>query len=111
MRVALALDDTAKLAAEAPNYSPMLHNMILALGLSYANEPHLRALSTRRQFLEEGMRHIDRECVVSCVATVQALAFRAGYSSTMGDFSLGWINFGQAIRLSYAREFARRRRN
>ncbi|WOO85323.1 Nitrogen assimilation transcription factor nirA [Vanrija pseudolonga] len=102
MRVALALDKTADLAAAAPNYSPMLHNMILALGLSYADEPHLRALSTRRQFLEESMRYIDQECVVPCVGTVQALAFRAGYSSTMGDFSLGWINFGQAIRLCYS---------
>ncbi|KAL1405676.1 hypothetical protein Q8F55_009315 [Vanrija albida] len=102
MRIALELDDTADLSAAAPNYSPMLHNMVLALGLSYADEAHLRALSTRRQFLEEAMRHIDRECVAPCVATVQALAFRAGYSSTMGDYSLGWINFGQAIRLCYA---------
>lgn len=88
----------------APNYSPLLHNIILAIGLAFSDEEHLRVLSTRRKFAAEGEKHVDRECSHPCVATVQALAIRSSFASTMGDYSLGWVHHGLANRLCYARK-------
>jgi hypothetical protein len=102
MDIALWTENEADLPVVAPNYSPLLHNLCLALGLAFSDEEHLRALSTRRVFATEGAKHIDRECANPCVATVQALAIRSSFASTMGDYSLGWVNHGLANRLCYA---------
>lgn len=93
------------LPVTAPNYSPLLHNMILAVGLGFADEEHLRALVTRRLFMQEGDKHLNRECANPSVATVQALAIRGSFMSTMGDYSIGWVHHGLANRLCYARAF------
>ncbi|WOO85324.1 Nitrogen assimilation transcription factor nit-4 [Vanrija pseudolonga] len=94
--------DQADLPVATPNYSPLLHNMMLSLGLAYMDEEHLRSPATRRTFAKEGMKHMERECATPSVATVQALCLWSSHSSTLGDHSLGWVNFGLAVRLSYA---------
>lgn len=91
------------LAVVTPNYSPMLHNYILAVALAFSDHPHLRATSTRRIFAAEGARSLDRECASPSIASVQGLVIRASWMSSMGDYSLGWVNHGLANRLSYAR--------
>lgn len=102
MEIALGTALESDLPLMAPNYSPLLHNIILAIGLAFSDDEHLRALSSRRKFAAEGEKHIDRECSHPCVATVQALAIRASFASTMGDYSLGWVHHGLANRLCYA---------
>lgn len=94
------------LAVKTPNYSPMLHNYILAIALAFSDHPHLRAMSTRRIFAAEGARSLDRECASPSIASVQGLVIRASWMSTTGDYSLGWVNHGLANRLSYARAYA-----
>lgn len=96
--------EVSELPVVTPNYSPLLHNYTLAVGLAFSDEEHLRAQSTRRLFATEGDRNLDRECSTPCVGTVQGLATRASWASTMGDYSLGWVHQGLATRVCYARE-------
>ncbi|MDN8677465.1 hypothetical protein Q0N25_13845, partial [Staphylococcus aureus] len=85
-----------------PNYSPLLHNVIISVGLAYADEEHLHAAQTRRIFYQEGTKHLEREAASPSLATVAALALRSSFSSTVGDYSIGWVYFGLASRLVYA---------
>ncbi|TXT07674.1 uncharacterized protein COLE_04598 [Cutaneotrichosporon oleaginosum] len=94
--------EVSELPVATPNYSPLLHNYILAVGLAFSDEEHLRAQTTRRLFATEGDRTLDRECSMPCVGTVQGLAIRASWASTMGDYSLGWVYQGLATRVCYA---------
>lgn len=105
MDIAMTTPQEADLRVVAPNYSPLLHNMVLAVGLGFVEEEHLRALVTRRLFMQEGDKHLNRECANPSVATVQALAIRGSFMSTMGDYSIGWVHHGLANRLCYAREY------
>jgi len=105
MEVAIWTEHESDLPVVAPTYSPLLHNIILAIGLAFSDDEHLRALSTRRRFAAQGEKYLDRECSNPCVATVQALAIRSSFASTMGDYALGWVNHGLATRLCYAREY------
>lgn len=102
MEVALTLPEHA-IPLQAPNYSPVLHNVIVSLGLAYAKEDHLKAIVTRRAFNDEANRRLPNELAAPSLATVQALALRSSFASTSGDYSVGWINNGLAIRLCYAR--------
>ncbi|BEI80510.1 hypothetical protein CcaverHIS002_0110390 [Cutaneotrichosporon cavernicola] len=101
MELALDLAE-ADIPVAAPNYSPLLHNVILCLGLAYADEGYLRAVTTRRAFHEEANRRLDAEIGNPSLATVQGLALRSSFSSTEGDYSVGWINNGLATRMCYA---------
>lgn len=103
MEVAFGLEES-DIHVQAPNYSPVLHNIIVSLGLAYAKEEHLKAIVTRRAFYDEANRRLAGELAAPSLATVQALALRSSFSSTSGDYSVGWINNGMAIRLCYARE-------
>ncbi|BEI84463.1 hypothetical protein CcaverHIS002_0410670 [Cutaneotrichosporon cavernicola] len=94
--------EVSELPVMAPNYSPLLHNYALAVGLAFSDEEHLRAQSTRRLFAKEGDSTLERECSTPCVGTVQGLAVRASWASTMGDYSLGWVHQGLATRVCYA---------
>jgi hypothetical protein len=105
MEIALSIENVADLPLAAPNYSPLTHNVIIALGLAYADEEHLRAISTRQMFNNQAQQHFDRELASPCIATVQALALRSSFPSTVGDYSVGWMNNGLAIRMCYAREY------
>lgn len=103
MEIALGIEDEADLPLVAPNYSPLTHNIIIALGLAYAEEEHLRAVSTRRMFMDQANKHLERELGAPCIATVQALTLRSSFPSTAGDYSVGWINSGLAVRMCFAR--------
>nr|XP_019046774.1 hypothetical protein I302_03377 [Kwoniella bestiolae CBS 10118]OCF25704.1 hypothetical protein I302_03377 [Kwoniella bestiolae CBS 10118] len=100
--IRLSVGTPVKLSSAAPNYSPMLHNAILSLALAYSDEPHLRAVPTRRVYFQEAMRLQDDECVAPNIATIQALALLSSYQSTLGQFDLGWMYFGRAIRACYS---------
>jgi hypothetical protein len=102
--VALATNPDWDMVIGAPNYSPLLHNMVLAIGLAFLDDEHLRALPTRRKFAAWGERHLDREIASPSVASIQALALRSSFASTMGDYQLGWVHQGVANRTCYARE-------
>ncbi|WOO80275.1 Nitrogen assimilation transcription factor nit-4 [Vanrija pseudolonga] len=102
MEIALSLDNIEDLPLLTPNYSPLLHNVIISVGLAYADEEHLHASQTRRIFYQEGTKHLEREAASPSLATVAALALRSSFSSTVGDYSIGWVYFGLASRLVYA---------
>lgn len=101
MEIALTLNEQ-DIPLLAPNYSPLLHNVILCLGLAYSDEGYLRAVSTRRAFHEAATKRLDAEIGNPSLATVQGLALRSSFSSTEGDYSVGWINNGLATRMCYA---------
>lgn len=102
MEVALDITDEADLPFMAPNYSPGLHNVIVSLGLAYAEEEYFRAIPTRGVFNDEASQRLELEVAAPCLATVQALALRTSCSSTVGDYSVGWVKNGLATRLCYA---------
>lgn len=105
LEIAVRTTDTADLPVIAPNYSPALHNIILAMGLAFMPEEHLRALCTRTLFLKQANKNIeDIEITNACVATVQAVAILGSFYSTSGKYSMGWLANGMSGRLCYARE-------
>jgi hypothetical protein len=104
MQLALNHADEADLPIIAPNYSPGLHNVIIALGLAYAEEDYLRDTTTRNMFIKEADQRLEEELTRPCLATVQALALRTSFSSTAGEYAVAWLRNGLSVRLCYARE-------
>jgi hypothetical protein len=105
MQIALNSETPVK----TPNYSPMLHNSILAIGLCFSDEIHLRQADVRKTFAMEAKSHLEHEGMNPTVATVQALAHLASYYSLAAEHNLGWLYIGMALRCAMARELTYRR--
>lgn len=84
--------------AQTSYYSPLLHNAILSIALMFADDENLRDSNTRAVFDTEGEKYLSAELSKPTLATVQALAVRASYRSTLGDHLGGWIAHGLADR-------------
>lgn len=76
------------------HYSPMLHNVVLAVALSFSSIPALRERAVRDRFLEKGKLTLDTECQRPTLSTVQSLDFISSYYSGVGDQTLGFMYFG-----------------
>jgi hypothetical protein len=85
----------------------MLHNAILALGLCYADEPHLREVPFRALFAKEAKKYLDSEGEDPTIATVQALSVLSSYHSLAAEHNLGWLYIGLASRVGQARKLQR----
>ena len=101
----MALALSSETPIKTPHYSPMLHNAILAIGLCYCDEPHLRTPALRKVFVTEAKKHLETEGMNPSVATVQALAHLASGHSVDAEHNLGWLYIGMALRCALAREF------
>ncbi|RXW20856.1 hypothetical protein EST38_g4998 [Candolleomyces aberdarensis] len=84
------------------HYSPMLHNALLALGLSFLDDPAVRDYKARQYFAEEAKKHIEAECSKPNLCSANALAIIATFHSSQGDQTLGFMYFGMAARMSQA---------
>lgn len=100
----MALALSSETPIKTPHYSPMLHNAILAIGLCYCDEPHLRTPALRKVFVTEAKKHLETEGMNPSVATVQALAHLASGHSVDAEHNLGWLYIGMALRCALARE-------
>jgi hypothetical protein len=85
-------------------YSPFLHNIILAIGLRFADDVNLQTHATRSLFADEANKYMRIEMSRPVLATVQALALMSSWHSLSGQHSAGWIYFGLAERLSQSSE-------
>ncbi|OXC63478.1 hypothetical protein AYX13_06698 [Cryptococcus neoformans] len=97
----LALAINAPSSAPPPRttyYSPMLHNCILAIALMFMDDQYLRDPATRKLLADEAVKYMEIELPRPTLATVQALALRSSYHSTLGDHTVGWTYFGLAER-------------
>lgn len=90
--------------ARFTHYSPFLHNIMLAIALMWADEEDLRETSTRAVFANKAESYLAVEIARPTLATVQGLALKSSYHSTLGDHTGGWAYFGMADRASLSRE-------
>ncbi|KZO91935.1 hypothetical protein CALVIDRAFT_541422 [Calocera viscosa TUFC12733] len=83
-------------------YSPLLHNALLALATAWSDEPSLRSAAVRDKFARRAKVCIDIEASKPTLSTLHGLTMLSSYYSGKGDQGLGWMYFGMAVRLSYA---------
>ena len=86
------------------HYSPMLHNIILAIALVFVDEPLLQNTVTRALFADLADKHLESEMARPTLATVHALALKSSYHSTLGEHTVGWTCFGLADRAAQSSE-------
>jgi len=92
--------------ARFAHYSPFLHNIMLAIALMWSDEDHLQRISTREIFAAKAETYLTVEISRPTLATVQGLALKSSYHSTLGDHAGGWSYFGLADRAALSRESA-----
>jgi len=73
----------------------MLHNAVLALATAFSNNPRIRNIKSRLQFLEKAKSYIDTECVTPNISVVYGLAMIGNFYSSMGEQGLGYVYFGK----------------
>lgn len=81
-------------------YSPFLHNALLAVALIWADEPELRDPAVRVQFGRRADDFLRVELSRPLLATVQGLSVKSSYHSIDGDPTAGWAYFGMADRIA-----------
>ena len=96
--------------ARFTHYSPFLHNIILAIALMWSDDEFLRQTSTRAVFAQKAETYLSVEIARPTLATVQGLALKSSYHSTLGDHTGGWAYFGMADRAALSRESSLLRR-
>ncbi|KAF8313798.1 hypothetical protein DL93DRAFT_2167602 [Clavulina sp. PMI_390] len=83
------------------HYSPMLHNVILAISLAFSDIPEMRSREFRDKFIVEAKKWHDQEMEHPNLSTVQGLALLSTYYSSWGEHTLGWNTFGTANHVAY----------
>lgn len=89
--------------ARFTHYSPFLHNILLSIALMWSDDERLRQTSTRAIFAQKAELYLSVEIARPTLATVQGLALKSSYHSTLGDHTGGWAYFGMADRASLSR--------
>ena len=80
----------------------MLHNAILALACTYADDPELVSQDTRDLFGRTAKSMIDQECSRPTLATVEALALLSSYHASKMEDGLFSLHLGMAVRMGEA---------
>jgi hypothetical protein len=83
------------------HYSPMLHNSILAVASAFADDPEVKAASSRQAFANMATRSLEAECERPTLSAVIALSILANYHSSRKSPTLGYMYFGT---IAYCRE-------
>ncbi|KAJ7291285.1 hypothetical protein C8J57DRAFT_213548 [Mycena rebaudengoi] len=79
------------------NYSPMLHNAVMALAAAFSDDPYIR--ETRVHFLAAAKGQFEAECQNPNVSLVHALALLATYHAQEGAIILGEAYCGTSVRI------------
>lgn len=80
----------------------MLHNAILALACTYADDPILQSQRVRDLFGTKAKGMIDQECLRPTLATVEALALLSSYHASKMEDGLFSLHLGMAVRMGEA---------
>ena len=75
----------------------MLHNIVVAVALTYSDDRALRERALRDKFISQGKLSSDSECQRPTLSTVQSLDLLPSYYSGMGEQSLGFLDFGSFV--------------
>jgi hypothetical protein len=81
------------------HYSPMLHNVIVALALAFSDDPRFRDLKARQYFIDAAKNLMEAECQKPTLAVVQALSFLGTFYGSQGDQGLGFMYFGTYLQI------------
>jgi hypothetical protein len=76
----------------------MLHNVLVASALAFLDDPKLRALETRRHFIDVAKDVMEAECQKPTIAVVQALSLLGNFYGSQGEQGLGFIAFGKSLQ-------------
>lgn len=89
------------IATESPDpkpltnhYSPMLHNVVVANALSYADTDALKNRALRDRFIQKAKNCLDAEAQKPALSGVMSLDLLSSYYSGQGEQSLGFMYFG-----------------
>jgi hypothetical protein len=93
MHRALSTPDSRPLPRMS-HYSPMLHNALLALAMSFSDNPRMCDLSTRLFFVRKAKGYIDAECQRPSISLIHALSTLSSFHIVQGDQTLGYVYFG-----------------
>ncbi|KAJ7028678.1 hypothetical protein C8F04DRAFT_963733 [Mycena alexandri] len=83
-----------------PNYSPMLHNALLAVSAIFSDDPYIRDAKTRLHFADAAKACIEAECKKPDLSLAQALGLLGTFFADLGDRMYGDLFFGDAARTS-----------
>lgn len=67
------------------HYSGVLHNAILAVALSFSDNPHLRSRETRDRFAKHAKLFLEAEFQAPTLGTVQGLALLSSFHSGLSE--------------------------
>jgi hypothetical protein len=73
----------------------MLHNALVALALSFSDDPELCNMRSRQHFARKAKEYIESECQKPSLAVLHALSILGSFHSAQGDQTLGYIYFGE----------------
>ncbi|KAJ7291268.1 hypothetical protein C8J57DRAFT_1043741 [Mycena rebaudengoi] len=99
---------------KTPNYSPMLHNAILALASAFSDDPRIQDTRAKESFMAAARDRLEAECQKPDLSLVHALGLMGIYLTNQGAVVLGDCHHamrarvGQALGLGVASEEAGR---
>lgn len=79
------------------HYSPMLHNALAALALTFLDDPKFRDLKTRQYYIDKAKSFMEAECRHPSISVVQALSFLGSSYASQGEQVLGFLYFGMHL--------------
>jgi hypothetical protein len=90
---------------KTPNYSPMLHNAILAVASVFSDDPRIRNANRRKYFVVAATACLEAECEKPTVSLVHSLSLLGTYFSTSEDLKiLGDGYFAMSARVGLSRK-------
>lgn len=79
------------------HYSPMLHNALVALALTFLDDPKFRDLKTRQYYIDKAKGFMEAECQQPSISVVQGLSFLGSFYGSQGERVLGFLYFGMFL--------------
>jgi hypothetical protein len=80
---------------KTPHYSPMLHNALLALAMTFSDDPHIRDLNSRQFFARKAKSYWEAECQQPSISLMHALSILSSFHIALDDKTLGYVYFGE----------------
>ena len=75
----------------------MLHNALVALALTFLDDPKFRDLKTRQCYIDKAKTFMEAECQHPSISVVQALSFLGSFYASQGEQVLGFLYFGMHL--------------
>lgn len=103
MCVALSVPSSQE-RPKTSHYSPMLHNALLSLALSFLDDPELSDPKTRQCYFDKAKSFMDAECQHPNMSVIRALSFLGSFYGAQGKQELGFMYFGENIQTLLKRD-------